>query len=241
MSLQLDYVEFPALQHCTEDGLLASGGDLSASTLLSAYIQGIFPWYSQGQPILWWSPDPRMVLFPKEVKISRSMRKLLRQAKFKITANRDFEAVINSCAKYRINQASFQADREDTWITPEMENAYIKLHELGFAHSIEVWQHDDLVGGLYGLIIGKVFFGESMFSKVSNASKAGFITLCKFLEAQQFELIDCQVRNNHLVSLGAREIARRDFVNSLNKQDFGIVDSKFGKNFEHFLDNGVIY
>ncbi len=191
------------------NGLLAIGGDLSITRLLNAYRQGIFPWYSDDQPILWWSPDPRTVLFPTHLKVSRSLRKTLRQGRFMASLDRDFDAVIQACAAAR-------QDAEGTWITPEMTNAYLSLHAAGLAHSVEVWQGDDLVGGLYGIALGRVFFGESMFSRVADTSKLALVHLVNHLMTWGFRLIDCQVYSKHLISLGATEISRRVFLQHLN-------------------------
>ena len=187
------------------DGLLAIGGNLAAERLLRAYLAGIFPWYSEGQPILWWSPDPRFVLFPAQLKVARSLRKARRGQTFRITLDQDFDAVIRACAAPRPGS-------DGTWITPAMATAYQKLHELGFAHSAETWQGDTLVGGLYGVAIGRVFFGESMFTRVSNASKVAFVALVEQLQAWNFPLVDCQVYTRHLASLGAEFIDRRDYL-----------------------------
>lgn len=198
--------EFPDSSQALEEpnGLLAGGGDLGSGRLLHAYRKGIFPWYEQGQPILWWTPDPRAVLFPERLHISRSMRKHLRRGEFEVTADRAFERVMGACGEPRDGAAG-------TWITPEMLAAYTRLHREGQAHSIEVWRDGALVGGLYGLALGRVFFGESMFSRVDNASKVAFIHLVAQLRAWQFQLIDCQVGSEHLFSLGAEEISREDF------------------------------
>lgn len=196
------------------DGLLAVGGDLSVERLTSAYQQGIFPWYSEGQPILWWSPDPRMVLQPKNIKISRSLAKTIRKQEFNITFDKNFRAVITACSESRIEKGQQQ---DETWILDEMIEAYVKLHEAGFAHSVECWQNEKLVGGLYGVAIGKVFFGESMFSRVSDASKITFVNLAQQLERWDFKLIDCQVYTSHLESLGASMITRKDFLNILQQ------------------------
>lgn len=200
---------FPNPSLANSDGLLAAYGDLSPERLLLAYCNSIFPWYSPGEPILWWSPDPRFVLYPKDVRISHSMKKILKKNTFKITFDTCFRDVISNCANVR--------KETGTWITDEMLEAYCKLNELGFAHSVECWFEDKLVGGLYGLIIGKCFFGESMFSLMSNASKAAFITLCKALEAQDFLLVDCQVYTKHLESLGAVMISRDDYLKLVKK------------------------
>jgi len=210
MSNKLKFVAFPAVSNATEDGLLAMGGDLNINTLVSAYSQGIFPWYNDDQPILWWSPDPRMVLFPNDVKISRSLAKTIRKADFRVTCNQDFDAVISACALR--GQEDARAPIEDTWISDDMHAAYVALHHQNYAHSIEVWQDNELVGGLYGLAIGSAFFGESMFSRVNDASKVALVTLCKALSAAKFTVIDCQVASDHLFSLGAVEISRAKFL-----------------------------
>lgn len=191
------------------DGLLAIGGDLSPQRLLTSYRMGIFPWYSEEQPILWWTPNPRAVLFPTNLKVSRSLRKVLRRHPFQVTLDSAFEAVVNSCAAPR-------KDGLGTWITPEMNTAYCQLHEMGFAHSVESWEADELVAGLYGIAIGKVFFGESMFTRRDNASKIAFIHLVRQLHAWGFGLIDCQVASGHLTRFGATEIPRRDFMGLLD-------------------------
>ncbi|MFJ3487308.1 leucyl/phenylalanyl-tRNA--protein transferase [Pseudomonas sp. NPDC090202] len=210
--LQRDNFEFPPLERAMRDpnGLLAAGGDLSADRLIHAYRHGCFPWYQQGQPILWWSPDPRTVLFPAELHVSRSLAKVLRQQRYRVTFDQDFPAVIQACAAPR--------DYADgTWITGSMQAAYIQLHERGFAHSVEVWDGDTLVGGLYGLAMGQLFFGESMFSRADNASKVGFVTLVEHLKAWGFVLIDCQMPTRHLHSLGARSIPRQQFAEYLRE------------------------
>lgn len=200
-------IYFPPVHQATLDGLLAVGGDLSVERLLLAYNSGIFPWFEYEEPILWWSPNPRFVLFPNKLKISKSMKKILRNGDFQVTENKSFSEVIQECAMVeRVNQKS-------TWITESMIAAYTRLHKLGYAKSVEVWQQDELVGGLYGVDIGNgIFSGESMFSKVSNASKAGFIT---FIQNSNYRLIDCQVHTNHLESLGAEDISRSQFLNYL--------------------------
>lgn len=192
------------------NGLLAAGGSLSPRRLLRAYRQGIFPWYSSGQPILWWSPNPRLALFPECVNISRSLRKTLRNGPFTITADAAFAAVISACAAPR-------QSGEGTWITPEMQRAYCRLHRLGYAHSIETWLQGALVGGLYGVAIGRVFYGESMFSWASNASKAALAALAAQLRRWDFALIDCQVRTDHLLRLGAVDIPRETFLQLLER------------------------
>lgn len=187
------------------DGLLAVGGDLSPQRLLAAYRHGIFPWYNHEQPILWWAPDPRMVLFPEQLKISRSLRKTLRQGQFKVTTDTAFAEVIRACSEPRRGDAS-------TWITMEMQIAYCHLHELGHAHSVECWCDGKLVGGIYGVTLGGVFFGESMFSRVSNASKVAFVHLVQQLKQWNFALLDCQVESAHLQSLGAENVSRSHFT-----------------------------
>lgn len=191
------------------DGLLAVGGDLSVERLTSAYQQGIFPWYSEGQPILWWSPDPRMVLEPKDIKVSRSLAKTIRKQNVQITFDQNFRDVITACSEARLEKGKQQ---DETWILDEMIEAYVKLHEAGYAHSVECWQDDKLIGGLYGIAIGKVFFGESMFSRISDASKIAFVTLAQQLKQWGFKLIDCQVYTSHLESLGATMIPRKQFL-----------------------------
>ncbi|MEG3656528.1 leucyl/phenylalanyl-tRNA--protein transferase [Arenibacter palladensis] len=197
---------FPDVEKADEDGLLAVGGDLSPERLLLAYKNGIFPWFNEDSMILWWSPDPRMVLFPEKVKISKSMAQVIKSNRFRITWNTEFEKVINACS------AIIRKGQHGTWITPEMKSAYLKLHQMGIAKSIEVWENDVLVGGLYGIDLGNVFCGESMFSRTSNASKFAFICLAKELQPKKYRLIDCQVYTAHLESLGAEEIPRKQFI-----------------------------
>ena len=196
------------------DGLLAAGGDLTTARLLSAYQQGIFPWYEEDQPVLWWSPDPRCVIYPEQMHVSRSLKKTLTKTAFKITFDSAFSEVMAQCANLRI-------DQDGTWITAEIITAFEQLHELGVAHSVEVWEVNDdkyhLVGGLYGLAMGKVFFGESMFSRRPNASKIAFYYLCQQLKIWQFNLIDCQVDSEHLQSLGAKKINRDEFITHLEE------------------------
>ena len=198
----------PALAETEPNGLLAVGGDLSPQRLRNAYRLGIFPWFSAGQPILWWSPDPRLVLFPDRLRISRSLRKTLRRGTFTVSLDRDFGAVIRACAAPR-------ADADGTWIVPEMARAYERLHSVGLAHSAEVWRDGELVGGLYGVAIGRAFFGESMFSRASDASKVALAHLVRCSSAWGFALIDCQVYTPHLASLGAVEIPRAEFLQRL--------------------------
>lgn len=204
-------LQFPDPSLADEDGLLAIGGDLSTERLKLAYRQGIFPWFSAGDPILWFAPHERCVVFPAKVKVSKSMSKLLKSGAFKITRDQAFEQVIRSCAKVdRTKQG-----QDDTWITSDMQEAYIRLHETGLAHSVEVWHGGQLVGGLYGLIINRVFCGESMFSLMSNASKTAFITLCG---TGEFNLIDCQLPNEHLMTLGAEMIPSAVYLKILNQK-----------------------
>jgi leucyl/phenylalanyl-tRNA--protein transferase len=193
------------------DGLLAIGGKLSTEWLLQAYRRGIFPWYGQGQPILWWAPDPRLVLFPDNLHISRSLARIIRQNKFTVTLDTAFADVITACARTRPAQSG-------TWITPEMKSAYIDMYHAGHAHSVESWCDGKLAGGLYGVAIGNVFFGESMFTEVTDASKAAFVALVRQLERWGYSLIDCQVHTAHLASLGAAMIARKDFTAILDRE-----------------------
>ena len=187
------------------NGLLCAGGDLSPGRIVDAYSHGIFPWYSEGDPILWWSPDPRMVLFPDELKVSRSLRKSVAREVYETRFNTAFREVIEACAAPRDGQSG-------TWIVPEMVEAYVRLHELGFAHSVESWQEGRLVGGLYGVALGKAFFGESMFARAPDASKVALVRLVERLHASGFRVIDCQQATAHLASLGAREIPRKAFA-----------------------------
>lgn len=204
-----DKIAFPPPHLADENGLLAVGGDLTQKRLLLAYSMGIFPWFSD-ELILWWSPNPRLVLFPDEFKISKSLRKIIRKKVFHVTMDTAFKRVINSCAQTRLN------NNEQTWIVNDMIDAYCKLHEVGFAHSVEAWHDGRLAGGLYGVALGKCFFGESMFTNVSNASKVALAILVKYLKTLSFDMIDCQVTTKHLISLGAREISRKIFIKRLN-------------------------
>lgn len=199
-------IYFPPVEEASPEGILAVGGDLSIERLLLAYKSGIFPWFEADEPILWWAPEERMVLFFEDLKISKSMRNVLNQNKFKVTFNTAFKEVISHCKKI------VRKDQPGTWITNEMVEAYCKLHEIGVAKSVEVWLNNELVGGLYGVDLGHIFCGESMFSKVSNASKVAFIHLVKFLEQNNYRILDCQVYNDHLASLGCVEIDRDDFM-----------------------------
>jgi len=197
---------FPDISLALADpnGLLAAGGGLSPNRLLEAYSRGIFPWFEEGQPVLWWSPDPRMVLFPEDLRVSKSLRKTLNKSLYTVTLDEAFAEVIDCCAQPR-------GDSPGTWITDEMQTAYTQLFEAGHAHSVEVWREGDLVGGLYGVALGQLFFGESMFSFESNASKIGLVKLVKQLQEWNYKLIDCQVSSEHLESLGAIEISREQF------------------------------
>jgi len=201
-------IEFPEVSSASKEGIVAIGGDLSPERLFLAYKGGIFPWFDNDEPIIWWSPDPRFVLFPEDLKVSKSMRQVLRNSDFEITINKDFESVIDHCSKIK------RDGQQGTWITKKMKEAYINLHKLGHAISVEVWLDHKLVGGLYGIDVNNgVFCGESMFSLVSNASKVGFIT---FIENSNYKLIDCQVYTNHLESLGAQDISRDKFMTFLS-------------------------
>jgi leucyl/phenylalanyl-tRNA--protein transferase len=199
-----------ALAEREPDGLLAVGGDLSVTRLLNAYRRGIFPWFSPGDPILWWSPDPRTVLDPRRLRISRSLRKTLRRGRFRLSMDRDFDAVISACAAPR-------SGSDGTWLVPEMIAAYRRLHRQGHAHSVEVWLDGELVGGLYGVAFGRVFFGESMFTRATDASKVALVHLCERLSTWGFALIDCQVFTAHLVRMGAEQMPRSDFVRLLER------------------------
>jgi leucyl/phenylalanyl-tRNA--protein transferase len=204
-------IAFPSPNLTSEDGLLAVGGDLDQKRLLLAYSLGIFPWYAEAEPILWWSPDPRLVLYPEDLRISTSLKKAIKKDIFHITMDQAFEQVITACAKIR------REKDEGTWIVQDMIEAYCKLHESGFAHSVETWQDDTLAGGLYGVSLGRCFFGESMFTTITNASKVAFVALVNYLKALSFDLIDCQVKTEHLISFGAREIPRERFLKQLKK------------------------
>lgn len=202
---------FPPVESADEHGLLAIGGDLSVARLEEAYKRGIFPWYDASQPVLWWSPDPRMVLYPDNLKISKSMTQVLKKELFRVSFNQEFHQVIMECSRIR------RPGQDTTWITPGMQTAYLELHRAGLAYSVEVWQNQELVGGLYGIYLKEkqVFCGESMFSKVSNASKFGFIRWIDRLKEEKVKLVDCQVYTPHLESLGGEEISRKDFMKYL--------------------------
>lgn len=205
-----DEIQFPLPEEASPEGIVASGGNLSPGCLLSAYKQGIFPWFSEGDPILWWSPDPRFVLKPEALHVSKSMKKLLKKNDFQISFDRDFKNVIKNCSVIK------REAQPGTWITDDMVNAYIKLHELGWAHSVEVWKDNELAGGLYGISIGRCFAGESMFSNVSNASKFALIKLVEYIIKRNYVFVDCQVFSDHLSTMGAEEISRKEFLKLLD-------------------------
>lgn len=212
------YMDFPCTSQALPEpnGLLAAGGQLSPEWLLGAYKRGIFPWFNDGDPILWWSPSPRMVLYPYQFHISRSLRKVLKKVDYEVTINRDFENVISCCSDSGYRKPVTDGT-SGTWITDDMIQAYIQLHQHGFAHSVEVWRDRQLIGGLYGIAIGKVFFGESMFSRETNGSKIALSHLVEWLKQWHYKLIDCQVTNDHLHSLGAIEIDRHTFEQALQR------------------------
>lgn len=202
-------IEFPPINTASAEGIIAFGGDLSTKRLVYAYKNGIFPWFEDDSLIIWWSPNPRMVLFPNNLRITKSMKQVIKSDRFVVTFNKAFMDVISNCSKIK------RGGQDGTWITNDMVEAYIKLYEIGVAKSVEVWENDILVGGLYGIDLGNVFCGESMFAKVSNASKVAFITLVEKLQAEDYKLIDCQVYTDHLASLGAEEIPRDEFLSIL--------------------------
>ncbi|WP_299800464.1 leucyl/phenylalanyl-tRNA--protein transferase [uncultured Maribacter sp.] len=204
-----DELIFPPVDSANVEGLLAVGGDLSPERLLLAYQSGIFPWFDNDSIILWWSPDPRMILYPEQIKISKSMKKVIRNNQFRLTKNTCFKEVLEYCSSVP------REGQDGTWITDEMKNAYIALHERGIAKSYEVWEGDTLVGGLYGIDLGHIFCGESMFSLTSNASKFAFIKLAQELQEKEYSIIDCQLHTDHLESMGAQEISRKDFIKIL--------------------------
>ncbi|ETR73461.1 MAG: Leucyl/phenylalanyl-tRNA--protein transferase [Candidatus Magnetoglobus multicellularis str. Araruama] len=210
-SLDQNIFGFPDPNHAERDGLIAFGGDLSPERLLAAYSQGIFPWYSSGEPILWWSPDPRLILYPHKFHISKSLTKTIRKNNYQVTMDQAFDLVVSECANVRKDRGS------ETWITDEMMKAYHKLFEMGFAHSVETWMDNRLAGGLYGVSLGRMFFGESMFYRKANGSKIALVALVAFARAYEFDLIDCQMDTSHLRSLGAENIPRRDFLQLLEK------------------------
>lgn len=211
MNQNNDQLYFPPVEDADEDGLLAIGGDLTPARLLLAYRSGIFPWFNDDDPIYWWSPDPRFVLYPSQLKISKSMQQVVKKQTFQFSTNKAFKAVIHACSTTPRN------GQNGTWITNEMQDAYLHMHQLGYAHSAEAWLNDKLVGGLYGIRLGNVFFGESMFSHVSNASKFAFIHYVQQLEKENVQLIDCQLHTHHLKSLGAAMIPRKTFMQHLQQ------------------------
>jgi leucyl/phenylalanyl-tRNA--protein transferase len=202
---------FPPPHLAGSDGLLAIGGDLSKERLLLAYRMGIFPWFSDDEPIIWWSPDPRLVLYPKDIRVSKSLKKIINKNIFKVTIDSSFEQTISLCANIRLQK------NEGTWLGEDMIEAYCNLHEAGYAHSVEAWHDGELAGGLYGVSLGKCFFGESMFTRISNASKVAFIALVEYLKTLSFDMIDCQLATEHLKNFGAREIPRSVFLKQLNE------------------------
>jgi len=202
---------FPPPYLAGSDGLLAIGGDLSKERLLLAYRMGIFPWFSDDEPIMWWSPDPRLVIYPQDLRVPKSLKKVINKNIFKVTMDSSFEQIINLCAQMRLQK------NEGTWLGKDMIEAYCNLHEAGYAHSVEAWHEGELAGGLYGVSIGKCFFGESMFTRISNASKAAFVALVEYLKTLSFNMIDCQLTTEHLKSFGAREIPRSVFLKQLNE------------------------
>jgi leucyl/phenylalanyl-tRNA---protein transferase len=209
--LLTDNIAFPPPHLASGGGLLAVGGDLSQERLLLAYRMGIFPWFSDDEPILWWSPDPRLVLYPREIKISKTLKKIMKKGLFKVTMDSDFVQVITQCAKIRLQ------NNEGTWIVKDMIDAYCKLHESGFVHSVETWYQGELAGGLYGVSLGKCFFGESMFTRISNASNIALVKLVEYLNTLSFDMIDCQLTTEHLLRFGAKEIPRVSFLNQLEE------------------------
>ena len=209
-----DDYKFPSPQSATKEGIVAVGGDLNPLRILEAYKNGIFPWFNDDENLMWWSPDPRMILFPEKIKISKSFKSFLKKKEYRVSFNENFEDVIESCSNIkRVNQ-------KGTWITNGLKQSFIKLHQMGYAHSVEVWQHDVIIGGLYGLDLGNIFCGESMFSVKSNASKVGLYFLCQELKHNNYRFIDCQVPSQHLMSLGAVEISRDNFLKKLFNQNF---------------------
>lgn len=222
-------VSFPPPEFAEDSGLLAMGGDLCVDRLLTAYKQGIFPWYEETTPILWWAPDPRMVLFPEDLHISKSLKKIIKKNQFEITFDKAFGEVISSCAYVRLDKG------EETWITPEMVNAYIDFHRAGYAHSVEVWHNGELAGGVYGVALGRAFFGESMFTNIDNASKVGFVYLVEHLKKWGFRFIDCQVATDNLERFGAKEIPRKEFMEILENE----IKFKPGNEMDWVFDNDL--
>ncbi|MGC8719012.1 MAG: leucyl/phenylalanyl-tRNA--protein transferase [Thermodesulforhabdaceae bacterium] len=228
-------IKFPHPELADSDGLLAVGGDLSPRRLLAAYSWGIFPWYGEGSPILWWSPDPRLVLFPDRVRVSHSLKRVIKKGIFRVSMDEAFSQVIRECAAVRLEKG------EGTWITPEMIDAYEKLHLLGYAHSVETWYENRLVGGLYGVSLGLVFFGESMFSRMTDASKVALVFLSRAIRSWGFSLIDCQVTTSHLKSMGAEEISRKKFLSLLNEAlSHPSKRGSWRDDFERFLQNSTL-
>jgi leucyl/phenylalanyl-tRNA--protein transferase len=211
MNQNNEQLYFPPVEDADENGLLAIGGDLTPARLILAYRSGIFPWFNEADPICWWSPDPRFVLYPSELKISKSMQQVVKKQTFQFSTNKAFKAVIHACSTTPRN------GQDGTWITNEMQDAYLHMHQLGYAHSAEAWLNNELVGGLYGIRLGNVFFGESMFSHVSNASKFAFIQYVQQLQKENVQLIDCQLHTHHLESLGATMIPRKTFMQHLQQ------------------------
>lgn len=220
---------FPSPESSTSEGIVAVGGDLSTDRLLLAYQNGIFPWFNENEPILWWSPDPRCVLYARNLNVSRSMRPYLNQNKYRLTCDQDFEQVLDGCKAPREKQ-------EGTWISREIKDAYLGLHRLGYAHSVEVWKGEELVGGLYGVSLGKCFFGESMFCRATNASKFALIRLSQRLEELGFHFIDCQVYNSHLGTLGAIDIPRNRFLKELRK---GLAEETMLGNWSNLFSESI--
>lgn len=210
---------FPPVEEASIEGVLAIGGDLSVERLLLAYRNGIFPWFNDDEPILWWSPPERMVVVPSIYKVSKSIRNLLNQNKFSVTFNQNFNEVIRNC------QQVDRKEQDGTWITEDIIESYSKLNEMGIAKSVEVWQNDEMVGGLYGVDLGHIFCGESMFSKVPNASKIAFVTLINYLKENNYKLLDCQVHNDHLEKLGAFEVSREIFMKVLKSEEINFASS----------------
>ena len=210
-----DRLAFPDPRLSSDEGLLAVGGDLSPTRLILAYSLGIFPWYGSGEPLLWWSPDPRCVILPGEVHVSRRLARTLRQERFAVTCDAAFDRVIAACAATREHQGA------GTWLVPEMQAAFRRLHALGYAHSVEAWQDGELAGGLYGVVLERFFFGESMFQQVPDASKVVLVKLCRYLAAHRFELLDCQVPNPHLFRMGAIQLSRAAFLDRLRQGGLG--------------------
>lgn len=212
-ALNPDYPGFPDPLRSDRNGLLAVGGKLDPVWLIEAYSAGVFPWFNESDPIMWWSPNPRSVVYPGEVKISKSMKQLLNNGSFELRVDSSFESVIQQC------RAIKRKDQDDTWITEEVKKAFIEMHRLGLAHSFETWHNEEMIGGLYGISLGRIFFGESMFSTVPNASKFAFISLSEILKKNSFDLIDCQIPNPHLASMGCFDMRKKEYLKILWKND----------------------